>query len=302
VGVKKDFAGRRGIDALGLSLHFSAREPAAFRATLAATSVVSADVYRISASGFRCERTAELLDRSSGDLVHFVYVEDGTLTVTVDGRSRMLAPGDLVVLGDGFRYALECDELATVVSVRLPLDDLLVSRSRIDRAMTEPIPPSPLTAAYGAYARALSEGVPDEGSVEARLLARSLVELCRAVLAATLTREPTDPHSIRVSVRRYVEDNLHDPALDLSSVARGVSISRRRLHRLFEGESPSIAGLIRERRVERLREHYVNGGMTFAAASAVAGFGSVATAYRAFRSHHGVAPSDYLEASRTAAR
>jgi AraC-like DNA-binding protein len=73
-------------------------------------------------------------------------------------------------------------------------------------------------------------------------------------------------------------------------------VSLRSLYKLFEGERTSVAGLIRERRLERCRRDLLDPWLAARPVSAIAarwGLPNAAHFSRAFRAAYGVPPVEY---------
>jgi AraC-like DNA-binding protein len=77
------------------------------------------------------------------------------------------------------------------------------------------------------------------------------------MLASRLGREaevpPPPRHVLLLRVQAFIEERLGDPALSPGMIAAANHISLRYLHKLFEPQSRTVAGFIRERRLERCR-------------------------------------------------
>jgi AraC-like DNA-binding protein len=71
-------------------------------------------------------------------------------------------------------------------------------------------------------------------------------------------------------MRAFIEDQLADPELTPSAVARAHHVSLRYLYKLFEGEQKSVAGLIKERRLERCRRDLLDPSLRHLPVSAIA--------------------------------
>ncbi|HWD42535.1 MAG TPA: hypothetical protein VHM23_02235 [Actinomycetota bacterium] len=84
------------------------------------------------------------------------------------------------------------------------------------------------------------------------------LDLLTVALAGRLDRPDEVPadvsqRALLVRVRAFIEGRLADPELTPAAVARAHHVSLRSLYKLFEGEPRSVAGLIKERRLERCR-------------------------------------------------
>ncbi|PJE99162.1 AraC family transcriptional regulator [Streptomyces carminius] len=106
----------------------------------------------------------------------------------------------------------------------------------------------------------------------------------------------TRDRTLVLRVREYVRQNLRDPGLSPVTVAAAHHLSTRQLHRLFEAEEETVAGLIRAGRLEAARRALTDPARRAVPVHAVAadwGFTSPAHFSRAFRAAYGAPPGDY---------
>lgn len=153
-------------------------------------------------------------------------------------------------------------------------------------------------------AQALTQLYGEEGGYrpsDSGRLGALLVDL----VAGMLAHEAEAPHGIPdatrgralvTHVREHIRRNLHDPALSPATVAAAHHLSTRQLHRLFEAEEETVAGLIRAGRLEAARRDLADPALRPVTVRSVAGrwgFTSPAHFSRAFREAHGMPPGDY---------
>jgi AraC-like DNA-binding protein len=120
-------------------------------------------------------------------------------------------------------------------------------------------------------------------------------------LAGRLDRPEEVPAAISqrallLRVHAFIEGGLADHRLTPAAVARAHHVSLRSLYKLFEPERTSVAGLIRERRLERCRRDLLDPALAARPVSAIAacwGLTNPAHFSRAFRAAYGVSPVEY---------
>ncbi len=98
-----------------------------------------------------------------------------------------------------------------------------------------------------------------------------------------------------VEAKRYVQQNLANPALTPTHVAAALKMSVRQLHLLFEPTGASFARHVLQQRLEECRAALVHPLWRDRAITDIAfawGFNSLATFYRTFRQAYGMTPSD----------
>jgi AraC-like DNA-binding protein len=128
------------------------------------------------------------------------------------------------------------------------------------------------------------------------------------VLAVALAERVADRAMVLPDVRRgglvkrvhaFIDLHLGDPELTPAAVAAAHHISVRYLHKLFEPEPLGVAGLIRQRRLERCRDDLLDpvlGDRPVAGIAARWGFSSAAHFSRVFREAYGVPPAEFRRA------
>jgi AraC-like DNA-binding protein len=127
------------------------------------------------------------------------------------------------------------------------------------------------------------------------------LDLLTVALAGRLDRggglPPDVPQRVLiVRMRAFIEDQLADSDLTPSAIARAHHVSLRYLYKLFEGEQKSVAGLIKERRLERCRRDLLDPSLRHLPVSAIAarwGMPNAAHFSHAFRAAYGMAPVEY---------
>jgi AraC-like DNA-binding protein len=102
-------------------------------------------------------------------------------------------------------------------------------------------------------------------------------------------------------VHSFIESHLGDPELTPAAVAAAHHISLRYLHKLFEPEPHGVAGLIRQRRLERCRHDLLDPAQADRPVAGIAahwGFSSAAHFSRVFREAYGLPPAEFRRAYR----
>ena len=134
-------------------------------------------------------------------------------------------------------------------------------------------------------------------------LERSILELLTGL--GTLFAEGfelMDKHSegLRANVLGILEAEYADPGTSADTLARAVGVSRRQLYRLFEGRNVSVAGMLRERRLDHaellLRQP---GNLPISSVAKASGFNGPDQLSRAMRDRHGRTPREYRAAFRS---
>lgn len=130
-------------------------------------------------------------------------------------------------------------------------------------------------------------------------LAGVVDNFCRLLAIGYGTCAQEQAEAIRASqletIKQYVRRHLGDPSMTPASVAQGVRISVRQLHRVFEPTGSSFGQFILSQRLEECRASLIlasNNSRSIAEIAYGWGFNSLPTFYRAFARHFGQSPRE----------
>jgi AraC-like DNA-binding protein len=132
-------------------------------------------------------------------------------------------------------------------------------------------------------------------------LARVVVDLVSALFAHALDSDARlDPESERraltLRIQGFIRHQLHEPELTPSAIAAAHHISLSHLHRLFQERGITVAGWLRQERLEQCRRDLGDPLMITTPIHVIAGrwgFTHVAHFSRAFRRAYEMTPSEY---------
>jgi AraC-like DNA-binding protein len=236
--------------------------PERFRGSVSRRRLGETSLIAMTSRPHRAVRSAEHIDPHPADYLLSLQL-DGTAEFRQDDRVARVGPGDMVfydssrpveiVSGDSYR------------SLRFPTAGPDPADPRGHRRAGE------LTATTLGAARGLTPAVAglltglhealEHPGVRARpdsvlAMARHATELACTLFDDELARrgllEAPDPHEeLRTRIDRYIDEHLADPTLSPRSVAAAVFVSTRHLHALLAEDGRTVAGTIRERRVQR---------------------------------------------------
>jgi AraC-like DNA-binding protein len=253
----------------------------------------------------RCsiERTRRHLAQSPR-LYSFLMQARGSSVFCHYGHEARLAEGDFVLCDTGMPHHFDTGSASTTIMVRVTpevLRDYLPTPEqfcglRLGRAVG-------VTGTVAAMVQSLSErpGVGLGAEHEVRV-ARYLLEMLSMsyTVGFGFKSASTAVWRRRNDIVRFIEDNLHDPALTAESVAAGVHLSPRYLRAVFAGAGERVSAYILRRRLEesarRIRDPAWHGHTLMNIAFAQ-GFNSAAHFTRAFRERYGVSPREYRRAA-----
>jgi AraC-like DNA-binding protein len=158
-----------------------------------------------------------------------------------------------------------------------------------------------LGASISALALHMGRHLAGYAPTEGARIATALMDLLIVALAERLDRYPelapaTRRRALLASVQTFIDQRLGDPELSPSAIATAHHISLRYLYKLFETEEMSVAGWIRQRRLERCQRDLLDPALVDWSVTAIAarwGLTDPAHFSRVFRDAYGLPPAEY---------
>ncbi|MGW0520385.1 helix-turn-helix domain-containing protein [Crossiella sp. NPDC003009] len=270
--------------------------PGVFHSEIRALTMGELGVVLEHQSPFSLVRTTAHVRREDPDRCYLILLEEGSVGFDQDGRSGVRRPGDLIVHHSRTPSVTHGGTVGRSINLHFP------------RTLLPPVAGELLGVCFpaGGGLGALVAGALRELAVlngdrdaEAVRLAGITLDLLAALCHRELgTERPatTTPAALLSQVRAFAQKNLANPALDPAMIAAAHHISVRYLHRLFQQEGQTVAGWIKDQRLERCRRDLADPLLRDRPAHAVArrwGFTDSAHFSRAFRAAFGLPPGEY---------
>lgn len=248
------------------------------------------------------DRTRRHSQLMGADLVKVDVVARGEVEIEQDGRQARLHAGDYAFV-DLSRPAHWTNSWSVrVLAIAFPRQ-LLPLRTDDTKKLTA----VGLTAddgpgaVFSSTARQLARHLDHFDVASGVRVGTATLDLLTVALAGRLDRGGELPPDIPqraliVRIRAFIEDQLSDPHLTPSTVARAHHVSLRYLYKLFEGDRKGVAALIKDRRLERCRRDLLDASLRQLPVGAIAarwGMPNAAHFSRAFRAAYGVSPVEY---------
>lgn len=243
--------------------------------------------------------------RPSGGREHARYFklhiqETGSSLNLQDGREAVLEPGDLMLCDSSRPYSIRFDQPNRMLVLRLPEDrvaarfedpDALVGR----RLGVESLGASLLSAfVHNLWA---APAAADEADCEGPLL-DAAINLLAAAHGFAPAAPASQPTCSRQRIRRFVDENLCDPELSVTGVARALGLSPRYVQMAFADIATTPLAYIRRKRLQlaaqQLRRH--GSGCNITELGFSLGFNDLSHFSRTFKARYGVGPRDYRAA------
>ncbi len=226
--------------------------------------------------------------------------------VSQAGRTAILAPGDLALYDATHPYELAFDQPFQQIVVQFPREALIGRNVHIPSAVAKVcVGTSGAGAVASSFVKSLmtyGEGLPFDSrarlgqqAVDCAATALALVAGASATIDALLTSD-------RQRVLAYIDRNVADPNLSVSSIASAFGVSTRTLQKLFAHDEVHLSERIRLARLTRVRAALHDPLRAHQSISRIAEeFGFLIPAHfsRTFKAMYGSTPREFRELVRT---
>ncbi|MFF0018441.1 helix-turn-helix domain-containing protein [Streptomyces sp. NPDC005374] len=256
-------------------------------------------------------RTPKLIRQADTGVLKLACIVSGGGVITKDGQSADQGVGDLILHDTSRPYRAEFAPTVPahqLLLLRFPRSLLPLPERDLRRLSGVRIPGAQGIGALSSQfllqlARHLHELSPSD---TARLSALTLDVLTMALaeaLDSTGTVPPdTRQRALMAQIHAFIQRNLGDANLTPDAIATAHHISLRYLHKLFQQDGHTVAGWVREHRLEQCRRDLTDprlAGRPIHAIAARWAFASPAYFSQAFRSAFGLSPRQYRQQATT---
>ena len=216
------------------------------------------------------------------------------------GREAVLMPGSFALYDSTQPYSLTFKEAFHQMVVQMPKE--VLSRHLMNPEQYTAIPISGNSGLGAVLTQFIFSLVKELHNVQQAPdeLSESLVNMIAMAFSSSVMLEQVGDHSVvretlKRRIRQYIDNNLCNPELCNTHIAKAQGISIRYLHKLFQHEDKTIHTLIQKKRLEKAHQllndpAYVGHSIEKIAYSV--GFSSPAHFSRSFKKHYSVSPSD----------
>ena len=273
--------------------------PEDFTGRVASDAVGELQLTRVAAQPQVVRRTRTLIDRDDAAYATVGLQLAGRSVVVQDDRQAALRPGQLVLYDTRRPYTLVFDQAFDWLVLQVP--EPVARRHAVDLSRRTAVPLSPADGTCGvlvATLRALHSAGGGASPTATDRVQSAVLDLLGSVVGDPRDGDPRPGRSLYVQALAHVERHLAEPELGPTTVAAALHVSVRYLHRAFEREGQTVAGLVRRRRLQACRRDLLQTGPHGRSAAAVGhrwGFADPAHFSRAFKAAYGVPPAQYRD-------
>lgn len=245
------------------------------------------------------ERTKELINVQDPPYYKLSLVVQGGVTLHQEGRSAQTSAGDLVLCETDRPYQLDVHGRHARMAILMFPKELLELPQLTGATLTAVTVrgTSGLGRIVSAYLRQLVDDLDQVCTSAGHRLVGCAIDLVEALLTEEIVgtdRAVSRQAELTQKAIAYIDGHLGDADLAPSTVAAGLFISQRQMHRVFALQGLTVAGYIRTARLKNCRRDLADpilADLTVAELAAKWGFSDAAHFSRTFKAQYGCAPS-----------
>ncbi|HEC00446.1 MAG TPA: transcriptional regulator FeaR [Sphingomonadales bacterium] len=256
------------------------------------------DVAGISVNADKIIRSRKQIAQGDNKYCFLIMQMQGRAVLSQRNNEAFLEPGDMTLIDSGYPSEFSYDGFMEQISLHIPRETLesCLPYRQIKEART-----ISGVSGMGAIIRDFLASTYNEaayiGEQDYPLVRESLLNFLAATLRGYSPESTLDIKVLQLShIRKIIEQNLTDPNLSPTMVAKLCGISTRHLHRLFKGDGVSFGEWVRRRRLSEARRQLANKHFSGQSIIQIAfhwGFNDAAHFSRCFRQEFGQSPRQY---------
>jgi AraC-like DNA-binding protein len=270
----------------------------AFNACVATRHLGPLIVYGLEAGPHRVVWGRGKHDAPGDSFLRMRFQRTGTSTLETESDRIQTHAGQWSVIDGSRPHAIVNEENASTLSLQIPRAQLSDREFATARQMGRPFQTAGgISHLLYHCVRLAIEDLDEEGDSTDQELGESMLDMFRIILnghAQGRTRA-TMRETAESRVRAFIRRNLRDPDLSVEMIAAAMKCSRRYVHKLFEG-GETVSQYIWSQRLEACRRRLSEPEGAWVTLTELAfehGFRSSAHFSRAFRTKHGLTPSEF---------
>lgn len=251
--------------------------------------------------GFRATRTRTEIARTSKLSYLACVMAGGTTSITCQGGTdTTLSPGDVFLIDSAHEFTLGMEQSFRHLVVMLPATTLEARLPRTDAFHGTVLSALPMARLFGAYLAAGIYDAPSLSESQAALFEQHLTDLLGAALVGPDDEAPPAAEAWRAATftraKRLIALKLGDSELRPGTIAEGLGISTRTLHRVFAAHGTTVMSHVFAERVKsaaKLLAAPQARHRTITEIAFACGFNDASHFGRVFSEHIGVTPSEW---------
>lgn len=283
-----------------------ARQQQNFQASVTSLATRTGEMHYVVADRYGGQRSARQVRADQAEELALLYVLDGQISLDDARAGAMVARRGEFVLFDAAHPSRIWFEPHRMIQLDLPrarLQSAFAGRMPLSQDIGAALARSPLTPLLRQHLNQFPAIVHRLNGAERLALLDASEALAVSVLAGALAGAQPDQDYHRAGIfaasQRYIHTHLASPALNGERIAMAVGCSRASLYRLFAGHGLTVAGYIREERLQRFKRLLQSAPQRIPIQDLAmqCGLHDAPNVSRQFRARFGCTPRDIREAA-----
>lgn len=295
------FAWKKLVSNTFVPLEAEPLKPGPFKGILSGRQLHDVGIMRLEADAQTVSRSPELISRGGIGHYKLSLQLSGHGLLLQDGREAVLHPGDVAIYDTQRPYSLTFEEGFETLVLMFPQHLLGLSSDDVSELTAVRMGKgNRLAEAVAPFVASIATQLPELKSPIGHRLALNIVDLLSTMLADEIYSRPdqnTDNHARMLRrIQHHIEANLADPTLGPDAIAKAHHIATRTLQKIFSSHGLTVAGWIRERRMEQSRRDLADPLCEHVSVGEIGarwGLSDGAHFSRMFRTAYGLSPVQY---------
>ncbi len=243
-----------------------------------------------------CARGA---NAAAGPALEFLFQEEGCATIDQCGRASTIQPGQWCAVRRDMPFVIDAPGRSRQLAITVPCG--LVPAPRPRRGVDWWRQPrsflrGPAQILHASASATVMTGHNLSAADCSQIGGQIALLVDMTVRASDRGPLPDVQEGRRRAILEFIDRNLADVELGVTTIARAFNLSPRSIHKLFEGETRTVARTIWERRLECCRDLMVDPSLAARSITEIAhrwGFNDSQHFSRVFKQRFGMTPRDY---------
>ena len=269
-----------------------------FHGQIRSATAGAAHLVDVLADPHEVNRTQRLIDRSPSGYYKVAVQLIGHAVLRQGSQTTFLERGDFAIYDPDRPYDLSLATAHHMLVVMCPKSLFRLAPRQVDPLLARRISGrQSMGTLVFAYFSELALRFDSLGTMDGVRLGDNVVDLLTSLLLEHSGAQlPVNRRPLFTQVTTYIEAHLGDPQLCPEQIAAAHGYSTRALHKLFHDSGTTVAGWIRDRRLEHCRRDLrdpTRGGIPVGAIGSRWGFADAAHFSRVFKAAFGVSPRGF---------
>lgn len=279
----------------------------AFRGQIATEDWGEMQISQLQSRRNRVDRRRSDIAENDRPRYYLCYQAQGRAKYSERHTENYLDTGEMIILNNCEPYCVEYDDNVTSIVLQVPQDLLRERFQSPERCAGRKLAvENGLMRVTADFLRSCVTHAASLSRLQRELASQVALTLLTDLMVSEIsgTGELGSQQTILMArIKRHILGCLHDPNLDVASVARAVKISPRYVTKLFTLEGEPMGRFLLRSRIDRAKRELGNPGHDALKVGEIglrAGFSNVSHFSRAFRESTGLTPTEFRVEAREA--